>query len=65
MDDRALFDLGSLPTGWARDHTGDLLDHQLDVGTSTYVGEDAHAFETNQRDEDLTRVDEDEGASCL
>ena len=63
MHDRAFFDLGPLPTQRARDHLDDLLDHQLDVGSSTHVGEDADVFETHQRSEDLVRVDKDGGAS--
>ena len=41
----------------------DLFDHQLDVGSATLVAQDADVFETHQGREDLTRVDEDEGAS--
>ena len=65
MHDRALFDLGPLRAGRTREHAGHLLDHQLDVGTLAFVGQDADVFETYQRGEDLTRVDEDGGASWM
>ena len=39
--------------------------HELDVGTSTYVGQDTDVFETHQRSEDLVRVDKDGGASRM
>ena len=63
VDHRTFFDLSPPATDRAREHAGDLLDHQLDVGASTHVGEDADVFETHQRSEDLIRVDKDGGAS--
>jgi hypothetical protein len=56
VHDRAFFDVGPLPAGRTGEYAGHLLDHQLDVGTSTHVGEDADVFETHQRSEDLIRV---------
>ena len=63
MHDRAFFDLGPLPAERTREHAGHLLDHELDVGTSSHVSEDADVFETHQRSDDLIRVDKDGGAS--
>jgi hypothetical protein len=40
-----------------------MLDHELDVGTSTHIREDADVFETYQGLEDLVRVNKDGGAS--
>ena len=65
MHDRAFFDLGRPPTGWTRHLSDHLLDHKFDVGSETFVGENADIFETHQGGEDLTRVDKDEGASWL
>ena len=44
---------------------GGLFHHQLDVGTPAFVAQDPDVFEAHQCGEDLTRVDEDEGASWL
>ena len=63
VHDRAFFDLGPVSTERTREHPGDLLDHELDVGPEAFIREDAHVFETHQGGEDLTRVDKDEGAS--
>ena len=65
VHDRALFDLGRPGAGRTADVAGHLLDHQLDVGTSTHVGQDADVFETYQGGEDLIRVDKDGGASRM
>src|ERR1700733_7639679 len=65
VDHRTFFDLSPPATDRAREHAGDLLDHQLDVGTSTHVREDADVFETHQRSEDLVRVNKDGGASRM
>ena len=66
MHHRAFFDLGC---SGARRTTDDLiehlLDHQLDVRPAALVVQDPDVFEANQRLDDLTRVDEDEGASCF
>jgi len=62
---RALFDLGRFLVRRTTQVAGHLLDHQLDVGTAALVGQDDDVFETHQGGEDLTRVDEDEGASWL
>jgi hypothetical protein len=42
-----------------------LLDHQLDVGASTFIGQDLDVFETHQGPDDFTRVAKNEGASCF
>jgi hypothetical protein len=42
-----------------------LLDHQLHVGPAALVVQDRDAFEAHHRLEDFTRLDRDEGASCL
>ena len=65
MHHRALFDLGRFLVRRTTQVAGHLLDHQLDVGTAALVGQDDDVFETHQGGEDLTRVDEDEGASWL
>ena len=65
MHHRAFFDLGGPPQIGQRTYAGHLLDHELDVGAAALIREDAHVFETHQGGEDLTRVDEDEGASWL
>ena len=65
MDDRALFDLGPSAQRRTTDRPRDLLDHQLDVGAPAFVVEDPDVFEAHQSAEDLTRVDDDEGASWL
>ena len=63
MDDRTFLDLSTLATIRARHDAGDLLDRQLDARSPSLIGEDPDIFETHQCGEDLTRVDEDEGAS--
>jgi len=63
VDDGTLFDLRHLRSIRATDHPWGLLDHQLDVGSPALVAHDPDIFETHQGGEDLTRVDEDEGAS--
>ena len=63
VDDRALFDPGSLPTRRTSNLLDDLLDHELDLAAIADVGEDPDVFETHQGPDDLDRVSEDEGAS--
>lgn len=65
MDHRTLFDLGAPAAGPTLHDAEYLFDHELDVGSAALIREDAHVFETHQGGEDLTRVDEDEGASWL
>jgi hypothetical protein len=63
---RAFFDLGRSAASRASDHLIEhLIDHQLDVGPATLVVQDSDAFEADERLEDLSSVDEDEGASCF
>jgi hypothetical protein len=57
--------LGRLITARAAHVAEHLFDHQLDVGPETFVLEDRDVLEAHQGLEDLTRVDEDEGASCF
>jgi hypothetical protein len=64
-DDRALFDLGEATAARTSHLIGDLLDHQLDVRAATSIVKDADVFQADERLEDLTRVSDDEGASCL
>jgi len=64
-DDRALFHLGAMTAARTAHVRDDLLDHELDVTTAAFVREDADVLQTNEGLEDLTRVDEDEGASVL
>ena len=65
MDDRALFDLGRRYAGGTSEGPDHLLDHELDVGATTSVGQNPDVFEAHQCSQDLTRVDEVEGASWL
>jgi hypothetical protein len=65
VDDRAFFDLGPLRATRAAHHADDLLDHEFDAGTDTFIGENPNVFEAHKGRQDLSRVDEDEGASCL
>ena len=65
VNHRALFDLGALCTTRTDDDASDLFDHQLDARPPAFVGQDADIFEANEGRKDLTRVDEDEGASWL
>jgi len=62
---RTFFDHGPPMACRAKDDARYLFDHQLDVGTTALVAHDAHVFETHQGVEDLTRVDQDGGASCF
>jgi hypothetical protein len=63
---RAFFDLGRASTRRAKDDLIEhLLDHQLDVRPSALVLEHHDIFEADEGLEDLTRVNEDEGASCF
>ncbi len=65
VDHRALFDPSP---GAARRTSNDvehLFDHELDVGTSAVVREDADVFEAHQGTDDLARVGDDEGASGM
>ena len=67
VHDRAFFDLSRPSTGWTQD-LGDIrLTIGLHVGSEAFVRENADVFETetHQGAEDLTRVDQDEGASWL
>jgi hypothetical protein len=57
---RTFFDLGAPGAGRTADVIGHLFDHQLDVGATALIREDAHVFEPDQGGKDLTRVDEDE-----
>ena len=63
MDDRALFDPGSLRAGRTSDLLEHLLDQELDAGSPSLIGEDPHVFEAHQGPDDLARVSDDEGAS--
>jgi hypothetical protein len=65
VHDRELFDFGPSMARRAQDDAGHLPDHQLDVGPAALVSHDLDVFETHQGLEDLTRVNEDEGASCF
>ena len=65
VHDRAFFDLGLPITTGATHVTWDLSDHQLDVGSAAFKTHDSYVFETHQGGEDLTRVEQDEGASWL
>lgn len=65
MHDRALFDLGNFATSRTANLLDDLLDHELDIGTSADIREDPDVFEAHQRPDDLTRVAKDKGASGL
>jgi hypothetical protein len=65
MHDRAFFDLGLPSTTGAAHLANDLFDHQLDVGSFALEAHDRDVFETHQGGEDLTRVQQDEGASWL
>ena len=60
-----LFHPGPFPTGGTCNDVDHLLDHQLDVGSTASVVQDPDIFETHQGLENLARVAEDEGASCL
>jgi hypothetical protein len=42
-----------------------LFDHELDLRPAALVVQHPDVFETDEGHEDLTRVNEDEGASCL
>src|ERR1700722_19508425 len=61
----AFFDLGPPSTTGAAHLANDLFDHQLDVGSPAFQAHDRDVFETHQGLEDLTRVEQDEGASWL
>ncbi len=65
MHDRAFCDLGRLRARRAAHVADDLFDHQLHIGTAALELHDLDVFETHQGPEDLSMVDEDEGASCL
>ena len=60
-----LFHLRRLAADRTSHVADDLLDHELDIGTATFVVQDADVFQAHQRLEDLTRVGDDEGASCF
>jgi hypothetical protein len=59
---RAFFDLGHSRTRRALGH---LLDNQLEDWPAAMVVQDPDVFEADQGLDDLSRVDEDEGASCF
>jgi len=62
---RAFFDLGPCPAHRTAHVAWGLFDQQLDVGPMALVGQDLDVFQTHQGLEDLSRVVEDEGASCF
>jgi hypothetical protein len=55
----------SINTTGAAHLANDLFDHQLDVGSPALEAHDRDVFEAHQGLEDLTRVEQDEGASWL
>jgi hypothetical protein len=63
--DRAFFDPGPSCAVRTADLVEHLLDHQFHVRSVALVTQDADVFETHQRMKDLTRLDQDEGASCF
>ena len=68
VDHQALFDPGHRSAARAAHQIGHLLDHQLDVRSPALVLlvlEDRDVCAAHQGGEDLTWVDEDEGAACL
>jgi hypothetical protein len=65
VHDRAFFDLDRLIAARAAHVAEHPFDHQLDVASKTFVLEDRDVLEAHQGREDLTRADEDEGASCF
>ena len=65
MHDWTFFDLGPPTTTGAPHIANDLLDHQLDVGSPALEAHDHDVFEAHQGLEDLTRVEQGEGASWL
>jgi hypothetical protein len=65
VHDRAFFDLGRLIAARAAHVADDLFDHQLAIATAALEPHDLDVFETHLRREDLSMVDQDEGASCF
>ena len=63
--ERALFHLGPTAAARTSDVVDDLLDHELHVRPAALVVQDADVFQAHEGLEDLARVREDEGASCL
>jgi hypothetical protein len=62
---RAFFDLRACGTRRAKDRPSHLLDHQLDDRPAALVVKHHDVFEADEGRKDLSRVDEDEGASCF
>jgi hypothetical protein len=63
--DRTLLDLGPRCPRRPHNDTGHLFDHRLDAASAPFVTQDSHVFEAHQGGEDLSTVDDDEGASRL
>jgi hypothetical protein len=63
VDDRALFDMGSLRAGRTSKLPEVLFDRELHVGPISAERENPDLFEAHQGPDDLARVGDDEGAS--